>query len=1172
LDLTDHACIWAWIAPNESTLDPDTAIKIKISTGETLRTLTHSVGNPAGNWPNTGSFFAMSTPTDSGTCSGGGQINVVADPTDGQPFTGRSLSPRSWLTYDYDDADRGFALDTLNHPDTYYGGQKLGNLISLGTVERALSGRDSPYKMGNGQAEVDDSSRLLSTLEATAGSEFWFNREITINLAPAASVALAQTPHTRFRGIVTGYPTVGLQRSIAFTSVLGSEFSPLDLDRMIPSRQIKDDFPDAPTDSLDKYVPIGMGIFPDRGTVGVPVTTGVENVVATLQTGPAAVTGFTATFGAGAPGGSFGDYRDLGEGLLLFYEVRQRVGGVWSEPAQASVTTGSGGGHVDLAWTPNGSATAIQIAVSGRSDFLQFSCLTTELSGATTTATDITGGIKEGFNTLDIWTLGLRINEFYTVFAALDDGSFSLGGGSNQLIIAPAFPDRLYNADVTWDAYVPPTGRTVTGYRIIRHRSYYSDWGPVYDWQGEVGAAVLTVADVGHGTAYYDSYVDNPLVQFPGGASSQDAVVIAIPAGKEVIGGTTYNRLVLFGHAIRDIDGIYKSRDIQGAAMTSTVPIYDAVAAADFGSTWLAPGYSGWPFANDYVPYGTDNNWYTVIFTTIDPLPTSILVRCCAMEDIGDATGSTIDGAARQFFHLFENFILPPAGEVWTSGAWLAPRTFDDGTPVINSLAIDALEAIEVARIGRYYRGQIYLDQPITIRTLLGRFFDSFGIRFGENHHGQLIGVHLDDFADLSSLTVLTDVREIVDDTRMDPRLTEMANTERYDYGYRPAESKQFLRINQSQADSIAIGSNITSTAIAFVGVGSGLSRSGAFINPATSWTRTGWFQITTSFVDFKTLFLYGDVAYIAPYVWLGTDHTGAVTLETYDGTTYTDQASSILALGSWNSWAAVYDSGTHQLSFYVNNALVSTITVNFSTFVFSSTTEFAGNEGVSQFNDAIAHFRTWQLAKALADLQQEWQSPTVVSATSLLAATPLTSPSDLADTSGNGRNWSAIGAAATTVTGPFRPTGNRGRVKSHSRQMYFVDDPYTADDVIARDLAFYKYPPRYVSITCGLQAVPVTLGSIVAVTDFQGIGADGWTERPLWVLGIQDVYNDLNTPPTITLNCVDVLRVLSGFGLWADGSVPNWASSTEAEQANNMYWADASDLMSDGAPAKVWG
>ncbi len=939
------------------------------TSGPTAGTVPYTVspGTVSGNILNR--FLHVGAVSTTAECSGGGQIIVDADPADGQPFTGRSLSPRSWLTYDYDDASRGFSLDTLNHPDTFYGGRKLGNLISLGSVERALSGRDSPYKMGNGQAEVDDSSRLLSTLEATAGSEFWFNREITINLAPNASIALGQTPHTRFRGIVIGYPTAGLQRSIAFSSVLGSEFSPLDLDRTIPSRQIKDDFPDAPTDSLDTFVPIGMGIFPDRGTVGVPVTTGVENVVVTMQTGPAAVTGLTATWGSGAPGGTFGDYRDMGEGVLLFYQVCQRIGGVWSEPATTSVTTGAGGGHVDIAWTPSGSATAIQVAVSLRSDFLQFDCLTTELSGATTTTTDTTGGTRSGVNTLGIWTLGLRINEFYVVFAALDDGSFSLKGQSPDVIIAPAFPDRLYNADITWDAYVPPTGRTVTGYRIIRHRSYYSDWGPVYDWQDEVGAAVLTVADVGHGTAYYDSYVDNPLVQFPGGASSQDGVVIAIPAGKEVIGGTTYNRLVLFGHAIRDIDGIYKSRDVQGTGTTDAKPIYDAVAEAEYGSTWLAQGHSGWPFANDYVPYGTDNNWYTVIFTTIDPLPTSVIVRCCAMEDVGDSTGSTIDGAARQFFHLFQNFILPPAGEVWKSGAWLAPREFDDGTPVINSLAIDALEAIEVARIGRYYRGQIYLDQPITIRTLLERFFDSFGMRFGENHHGQLIAVHLDDFADLSSLTVLTDVREIVGDTRMDPRLTEMANTEIYDYGYRPAESKQFLRLNQQQEDDIAIGTD-------------------------------------------------GD----------------------------------------------------------------------------------------------------------------------------------------------------------TTVSPAIPRTGNRGRVKSHTRQMFYVDDPTTADDVISRDLAFYKYPPRYVSITCGLQAVPVTLGSIVAVTDFQGIGSDGWTERPLWVLGIQDVYNDLNTPPTITLNCVDVLRVLSGFGLWADGTVPVWASSTEAEQVNNMYWADASDLMSDGAPAKMWG
>jgi hypothetical protein len=101
---------------------------------------------------------------------------------------------------------------------------------------------------------------------------------------------------------------------------------------------------------------------------------------------------------------------------------------------------------------------------------------------------------------------------------------------------------------------------------------------------------------------------------------------------------------------------------------------------------------------------------------------------------------------------------------------------------------------------------------------------------------------------------------------------------------------------------------------------------------------------------------------------------------------------------------------------------------------------------------------------------------------------------------------------------------------------------------------------------------VRVTLGSIVTVTDFEGIGATGWTNRPLWVLGIETTLGDQQTDPTVRLTCVDVLRVLNGVGEWALDTVANWNVATDDEQAANLYWADASDQMSDGSLGKVWG
>jgi hypothetical protein len=829
-----------------------------------------------------------------------------------------------------------FSLDTLNHPPTYQGGRKIGKIQSMGTVTRELSDRSSAYKPGSGQAVIDDTDKLLSKLEADPLTRNWFNRDIQICLASAESIANGDVPWTRMRGILTSNQQTGLMRTLGYISALGSEFSPLDLDRMIPSRQVKDDFAaTAPPTSLDTYVPICLGIFPDRSFGATdPPTTAVTNIQWMQKARSAAPTGLAAVYSNPGvfhqPDNQYG----LVGGDTLWYAVSAVIDdgtaeGLESDPAYISVVVGTGG-QVDLSWSAYGGSILgyrVYVAVNS-SSFLQHSQLLTQLGSGVTALTDYSGGTHNG-DTLDIWTLATRINQYYLVFAKLVatlDGAeaFSLRNQSPTNVITPSWYSttgpvgRLYNATVTWDAYTPPTGYTLTGYRVIRWRSFYSDWGPVYDLQMDVGPTVTTVDDVGHGSAYWDSYSDNPSVVIPGLASAgaNDGVIVGIPVGKATVNGVIVNQLMLCGHAIREVDAGYKSRDISGSGVAPTTPVFDLIMDGEWGTTWWAPGKPGWSSmsATNYVV--RNGNWYTIVYTTVDPLPTTVLFRACTMEDASDGSGSTIDGATRQLFQLFQNFILPTAGNAWKSGPWLSPRTFTDGTPVINSADVVALEAIEILRIGRYYRGQIYLNTPTSIRTLLGSAFDSFGYRFGENHHGQFFWTCLNEFIDLDTVTLLTDVREIVGETQLDPRLSDMSNREIYSYGYRPADATGFLKNGQQVQDDYAIGTE-----------------------------------------------------------------------------------------------------------------------------------------------------------------------------------TP--------------------------------PTGNLGRVKSHTRTMPYVDDPETVASVVGQDLLFYAYPPRYVTITCSLQAVPVKLGAIVAVNDYQGIGATGWLNRPLWVLGVQDVFNDLQNAPEIILTCADVYPIL---------------------------------------------
>ena len=89
-----------------------------------------------------------------------------------------------------------------------------------------------------------------------------------------------------------------------------------------------------------------------------------------------------------------------------------------------------------------------------------------------------------------------RINLEYHVYANLGGGLFSLPGIGYSGVIAP-IPYGQIRSDslmtrsiaVTWTAHAGAAG----GYRIVRRRSYYSDWDAVFDRQWDVAAGVLTV-------------------------------------------------------------------------------------------------------------------------------------------------------------------------------------------------------------------------------------------------------------------------------------------------------------------------------------------------------------------------------------------------------------------------------------------------------------------------------------------------------------------------------------------------------------------------------------------------------------------------------------------------------------------------------------------------------
>ncbi len=212
---------------------------------------------------------------------------------------------------------------------------------------------------------------------------------------------------------------------------------------------------------------------------------------------------------------------------------------------------------------------------------------------------------------------------------------------------------------------------------------------------------------------------------------------------------------------------------------------------------------------------------------------------------------------------------------------------------------------------------------------------------------------------------------------------------------------------------------------IVFTASNSGLTRSGAFLTPASDWTMTGWAEPVTADPSgglSRTYFLHGDPAYVASYIRLASGvNLGNVRLELFDGTTHTNSVSTTVPLDAWFSWGLVYFSSSHLLLVYIAGVLVDTISINLSTFTFSVTSEYVATDtNGSWSNIAAAYLRSWQTIKNLAQLRIEWASPVAVSPTSLVADTPLTDTSTLTDASGHGHGWSTSGAAGATSSGPF--------------------------------------------------------------------------------------------------------------------------------------------------------
>lgn len=650
---------------------------------------------------------------------------------------GNVSHPLTWITLTKRDETRHpYAEVDLNDAPHYYDGYKRPRVNRFLTISRGLSDRDGQIEhltfgavLSDIKTDRFDADREFRELLDDVTNKYLTNRPLEEWFIDDEDRRIEGLARLAAVGFVNDYaPRANLQFEINGADWLKKKFS-----RKRKAQQswqpliTVEDFPDCDEDTLNTPAPI---IY---GSLGLTGADPVENVQIVINAQPtAAPTGFALTLVAG------GRY----SGVRRYYKVSQVVSGQESiQTATLSATTTDANKTIRLSWTPSGSATAIWVYSSHRPDFSQFAITT--LPGSATSYDDDTTPPNQNATFLDgtDWVLGLRLNLTYYVYAKLAGGLYSRPGIVSTFLAPVPVRGKIAadrtgpllqrDIDITWD----PHPDEVDGYRIVRHRSYYSNWTPVFDRQIDVSTGVLTTTD--------DNVTTNA-VTVPSGellALSATGQVQAIPVGLVTIGSPAdLNGLLIARHACSRVGTIYipvTTQNVEGEDETT----YEPVPESEFGNTWFAPDHAGWLFAEKYLDI--NDRRYTLIFTTVSPLPETVLVDVDGIETDGDGEGTLITSIVDQRLHFMNNFIAPDTP--YQNGPYLtaADTTFPHipDLPLVDEISHQIVKAQLAERLGTGdYEGATIIGAAgefVTATDALARFHVSGDFDQAFNRKGQ---------------------------------------------------------------------------------------------------------------------------------------------------------------------------------------------------------------------------------------------------------------------------------------------------------------------------------------------------------------------------------------------------------------------------------------------------
>lgn len=628
----------------------------------------------------------------------------------------------------------------LADPVSYFGGFKEARVLTWARVQRALSDVQGRIEGGRFGFTLVDTDRKWRGILGTQATRALRRRPVVLRSIDDESRRLLLTPRTIARGIVQGYqPRAPFLFDFFCEDEFTQKFTTIQSDpRQVPKRRITTQiFQDAPRESFDLPVPIIYGRSTDfAGIVGAAQVTGVT--AKGLAAPTAAPTGVTATAIAGGVASADVTRYYLVTGIVSGEETRL------SAVVQATTTASLRSIRID--WTAVPGATTIFLYTSPVPNFFQpptqvgIGVGRIVLAGGATTFTD-TVVPPPGFISL-AEEIGTSLIVSYFVWARLSDGSFSNAGradinafldGTDISIAEKSFspyglPGRIRRARIAWSAF-----SGATGYKLIQwvQSNYLREGAFIFEFDFDASTLSFDHAF----RVILGSDVTPP--GFGGTAEGGPAEVITdelrgvvptIHVGSEVISGTVYQRLLVCGHAVKEIQGVFRTGD-EGGADFLEIP------DSEFGSIWLSPFKPGWPFVDDFrdLPVASPTRRYTLIYTLIDPPPVT-LVNVLGIETVGDGSGTLVESLYEQYLHFLQNWVL---GD-YRLGAYLATPTFVD-EPTLKQIDEDSFataKTISEARITGGYKGAVAFGSEgefVTVIDALARWNLSGDVEAGFN-------------------------------------------------------------------------------------------------------------------------------------------------------------------------------------------------------------------------------------------------------------------------------------------------------------------------------------------------------------------------------------------------------------------------------------------------------